>query len=145
MALSLFTFSGGQVLAASSDASAAAVIKEALGLDAELYRASKKNEMLEDPLKYLKNRYAVLKGVADETQGTFAQALANVNEKLDVEFRDTEMARAKALQLAASRMAAKKILVDLQYPVTDKATKFMKNANKKKKQLKKEVISEALA
>jgi len=163
--MALFQFQGGQAvgLPASND-QAIGEIAESLGLGVGQYINKKKIQMLGNPVDYLTNRNDALATVGAATTDAYDAKLDTLVESIagpvlvvgtgvtaaNVNTQNAERLAVPNLpwvkQLAAGFVAKVQVaeveMVDISFPIQNKAEKFQKSINKRTMASKKELIEE---
>jgi hypothetical protein len=163
--MALLQFRGGQVAGLpASNEQAIGEIAESLGLGVGQYLSRKKVQMLANPVNYLTDRNTALAAVGAGTTAAYdakLDALVNsiagpplaVAGLVTQAHADARVAKRTAVhnspwvkQLAAGLMAkvqaAEVEMVDINFPIQNKAEKFQKSINKRTMAGKKELIEE---
>jgi len=161
----LFQFRGGQAVSLpASNEQAVGKIAESLGLGVGQYLSKKKIQMLDNPVNYLINCNDALAAVGAATTNAYdkkldalvdsiagpallaaglvtaAMVAAQNAERLAV--HNLPGVKQLATGLAAKVQAAELEMVDINFPIQNKAEKFQKSINKRTMASKKELIEE---
>jgi len=163
--MALLQFRGGQVAGLpASNEQAIGKIAKSLGLGVGQYLSKKKVQMLANPVNYLTDRNTALAAVSAGTAAAYTakldalvdsiagpplavaghvtQAHANAWVAKRTAVRNSPWVKQLAAGLAAKVQAAEVEMVDISYPIQNKAEKFQKSINKRTINGKKELIEE---
>jgi len=163
--MALLQFRGGRVAGLpASNEQAIGEIAESLGLGVGQYLSRKKVQMLANPVNYLTERNTALAAVGPGTTaaydakldalvdsiagaalawgGLVTQAHADAQVAKRAAVRNSPWVKQLAAGLAAKVQAAEVELVDINFPIQNKAEKFQKSINKRTMAGKKELIEE---
>jgi len=161
--MALFQFRGGQAVGLpASNEQAVGKIAESLGLGVGQYLSKKKIDMLCNPVDYLTNRNNALAAVGAATTdaydakldtlvdsiagpalvpaGTVTQGQVDAWDAERLAVRNSPWVKQLAAGLAAKVQAADVEMVDINFPIQNKAEKFQKSVNKRTMAGKKELI-----